>query len=68
MDRKLAAALLAVTLGLAGCGSTDLERGATGAAFGAIGATVLGGNAVTGAALGAGAGVLCDDLTPTICR
>ncbi len=50
-------------LGLAACGDTDLERGVSGAAAGAVTAAALDGNVVTGAAVGAAAGVLCDDLT-----
>jgi hypothetical protein len=59
--------ILAVTA-LAGCGNTDLERGVTGGAIGAVGAAALGGNALVGGAVGASAGVLCDDLTPRLCR
>ena len=50
-------------LGLAACGDTDLERGVSGAAVGAVAASAVNGNVVTGAAVGAAAGVLCDDLT-----
>ena len=62
--------LLAVmaSFGLAACGDNDLERGVSGAAIGAVGAELTGGNAVTGAAVGGAAGVFCDDLTPQLCR
>ena len=52
---------LGLVLGLAACGQTDLERGATGAAIGAGAAAVLDEEPLVGAALGAGAGVLSDD-------
>jgi hypothetical protein len=67
MDKKVFAALVAATLALGACGNTDLERGATGAAIGAVGAAALGGDPLVGGAVGAGAGVLCDDLTPQLC-
>jgi len=47
---------------LAACGDTDLERGATGAAAGAVGAEVLDANPVTGAVVGGAAGVVSDDV------
>ncbi len=68
MQIKLATAAVAVLLALGACGETDLERGVTGAAIGAVGASALGGNPVVGGAVGAGVGVLCDDLTPQYCR
>ncbi|QHQ33999.1 hypothetical protein [Algicella marina] len=52
----------ALLLTLAACGDTDLERGATGAAAGAVTAEVFGGNVVTGAVLGGAAGVISDDV------
>ena len=52
---------------LAGCQmSADAERAAVGAGVGAVGAAVLDGNILTGAALGAAAGALCDDAG--VCR
>ena len=68
MQKKLTFAAVAALLTLAACGDTDLERGVSGAAIGAVTAEVLGGNVVTGAAIGGAAGVLCDDLTPENCR
>lgn len=68
MQKKSLLLVAVATLGLAACGDTDLERGVSGAAIGAVGAEVTGGNAVTGAAIGGAAGVLCDDLTPELCR
>ncbi len=56
------AAGAALLLTLAACGDTDLERGATGAAAGAVTAELLGGNVVTGAVLGGAAGVISDDI------
>lgn len=46
---------------LAGCLDNDLERGAAGAATGAVAADIVGGNVVGGALIGGAAGVLCDD-------
>lgn len=67
-SKKLAIMAFAL-LGLAACdGATDLERGLGGAAFGAIGSSLVGGNAATGAVLGGVAGVLCDEVTPDLCE
>ena len=68
MDRFFTAAVLAVTLAVAGCGDTDLERGVTGAAIGAVGAQATGNDPLVGGAIGAGIGVICDDVTPDLCR
>ena len=62
MQHKTWIAGLAVVLGLAACGQTDVERGATGAAIGAGAAAALDEDPVLGAALGAGAGVISDDV------
>lgn len=52
---------------LAGCQmSADGERAAIGAGVGVVGAAALNGNLVTGAAVGAAAGALCDDVG--VCR
>ncbi len=51
---------------LAGCLENDVERAAAGAVAGAVIADVTNGNILTGAAIGAGAGALCDDFR--ICR
>lgn len=60
-------AILASAGTLAACeGMTDLERGAVGAGAGALAAEAVDVNPVTGAAIGAGAGVFCDDAG--ICR
>ena len=53
-------ALCATTL--SACLDNDLERGGVGALGGAVVADALGGNVVTGALIGAGAGLVCDDL------
>jgi hypothetical protein len=68
MQKTFTFAAVAAVLTLAACGDTDLERGVSGAAIGAVTAEVLGGNVLTGAAVGGAAGVLCDDLTPEACR
>ena len=60
----IAASSLAI---LAGCQmSADGERAAIGAGVGVVGAAALNGNLLTGAALGAAAGALCDDAG--VCR
>ncbi len=51
---------------LAGCLSPEGERAAVGAGIGAVGAAIMDGNVVTGAAIGAAAGALCDDAG--VCR
>ena len=51
---------------LAGCRSTDIQRGVIGATAGAVIADSLGGNALAGAAAGGAAGALCDDLN--VCK
>lgn len=53
---------------LAACGDTDLERGVSGAAIGAVGSAAVDGDPLTGALIGGAAGVLCDDVTPDLCR
>lgn len=52
-----------ILLALVACGDSDLERGATGAAVGAVAAEALGENVIVGATVGAAVGVLSDDLT-----
>lgn len=47
---------------LAACGDNDFERGLTGAAAGAVVAEATDNDPLVGAAVGAGAGVLSDDL------
>ena len=68
MRTFLSIGAVAAALALSGCGDTDLERGVSGAAIGAVGAELTGGNVVAGAAVGGAAGVLCDDLTPELCN
>lgn len=63
MRKALSFIAIASVLGVAACGETDLERGATGALIGGGVAAVTNNDVVTGAAVGATAGVLCDDLT-----
>lgn len=63
MRKTISFFAVVAVLGLAACGDSDLERGVSGAAIGAVGAKALDGDVVTGAAVGAAAGVLCDDLT-----
>ena len=53
-------------LGLAGCLETDLQRGAAGAAAGAVLADQIGTDQTATALAGAAAGLLCDDAG--ICR
>ena len=49
--------------GLTACVSSDLERAGVGAAVGTGAALLLDTNPVVGAAVGAAAGAVCDDLT-----
>ena len=67
MQKTISLAAVAAIFALAACGDSDLERGVSGAAIGAVGAELVGGNVVTGAAVGGAAGVLCDDLAPELC-
>lgn len=53
---------------LAGCLQTDQERALAGAVGGAVVADALDENVVAGAAIGAGAGMFCDDLNVPGCR
>ena len=59
---------MSVAATLAACGDSDLERGLSGAAAGAVAADVTDNDVGTGALIGGAAGVLCDDLTPQLCR
>lgn len=68
MRKTLPLVITSAVLALAACGDTDLERGVTGAAIGGVGARVAGGDALTGALVGGAAGVVCDDVTPDLCR
>jgi len=54
-------------LGLAACGDTVGEQAVIGGAVGGVGSAALGGNAVAGAAVGAGANVLYCDANPGEC-
>lgn len=60
--------LFVTALGLSACGYSDLSRGGTGAAAGAVLAAATDNNPVTGALVGAAAGALCDDVTPELCQ
>ena len=68
MHRTILSLAVAAVLGLAGCIDTDLERGLTGAAAGALLADAVGGNALTGALIGGAAGATCDDLGAQVCQ
>ncbi|MEN9062408.1 MULTISPECIES: hypothetical protein [Ponticoccus] len=65
--RTLIIALTACTA-LAACEGTDLERGALGAGIAGGAAMATGGNVAGAAAVGGLAGVVCDDVTPQLCR
>lgn len=54
--------------GLAACEGSDLERGVIGAGIAGGTAAATGGNVAGAAAAGGAAGVLCDDVTPQLCR
>ena len=62
MHLKSLVVVLALVGTLSGCLENDLERGAAGAAGGAVIAGATGGNVVGGAIIGGAAGILCDDL------
>lgn len=62
MQKLVTVVLFAAATALAGCGGTDLERGASGAAIGGLGAAALDGNVAAGALAGGAAGVFCDDV------
>ncbi|MEO8529879.1 MAG: hypothetical protein ABI459_01535 [Deltaproteobacteria bacterium] len=65
--RKLSAFLiLASAMSLSACLDNDLERAGAGAIGGAVIADAVGGNVAAGAVIGAGAGVICDDVG--VCR
>ena len=68
MHNKTWTFVLLASAALAACGTTDLERGVTGAAIGAVVADVTGNSPVVGAAVGGSVGVICDDVTPDLCR
>lgn len=55
-------ALLASSFALSGCLQTDTERALAGAAAGAIIADATDNSVLTGAALGAAGGAVCDDV------
>ncbi len=65
MSRISMLLVVAAVAGLSAC-TPDQERAAVGAGAGAVGAAILDGNILTGAAIGAAAGALCDDVS--ICR
>lgn len=59
MNTRIAIPLVAIAIGLAGCGTTTGDRGLSGAGIGAAGGAVVGamvGAPLAGAAIGAGAG------------
>jgi hypothetical protein len=68
MRFKTLLALPLLALPLAGCLENNTQRGVAGAAGGAVVASALGGNAVTGAVVGGAAGYLCKDLNVKGCR
>ncbi|MEM8656554.1 MAG: hypothetical protein AAF813_03400 [Pseudomonadota bacterium] len=62
MSRSKTITALIVAMGLAACTQgSDLERGAVGAAVGAVGANAIGESPVVGAAVGGAVGVLADN-------
>ncbi|MCB4379050.1 hypothetical protein FZX02_01010 [Synechococcus sp. MU1644] len=67
MRIKTLVLVTAAALGLAACGDTVGEQAVFGGAAGGVGSAVLGGNAVAGAAVGAGANVLYCDRYPSRC-
>ncbi|EPX85165.1 hypothetical protein [Salipiger mucosus] len=62
---------LAAVLGLAAvaaCESSDLPRAGLGAGAGYLVDRASGGDGTVGAAVGATAGTVCDDVTPQFCN
>lgn len=62
---------IAAILGLftvAACESSDLSRAGIGAGTGYLVDRAVGGDGMVGAAVGATAGVVCDDVTPQVCN
>ncbi len=66
MVQSLKIAGLVASIGLLAACDNDVERGVSGAAIGAAAASVTNNNVATGAAIGAVAGVFCDDAN--ICQ
>lgn len=56
------AAVAAISVTLAACQGTDIERGTIGAVGGALAAEATGGDPVLGALAGGAIGVACDDI------
>jgi hypothetical protein len=63
MQKKTWIGAVVALVALAACGDTLLEQGLLGAGAGAGAAIVLGGDATTGAVLGAGANIYCQTST-----
>ncbi|ETX29519.1 hypothetical protein [Roseivivax isoporae] len=67
--RKFALVAAVLSLGgVAACESSDLPRAGVGAGAGYLIDRAAGGDGVTGAAIGAAGGVVCDDVTPGLCN
>ena len=63
MQRKSWIGAIVALVALASCGDTLLEQGLLGAGAGAGTAIVLGGDATTGAVIGAGVNIYCQTST-----
>jgi osmotically inducible lipoprotein OsmB len=66
MNTRIAIPLVAMAIGLAGCGTNPGDRGLSGAGIGAAGGAVIGamvGAPLAGAAIGAGAGAVAGVAT-----
>ena len=59
---------LVIVTSLSGCLANNAQRGAAGAASGAVISGVTGGSPVTGAVIGGAAGYLCNDLNMPGCQ
>ena len=59
--------IAAATLALSACGGSEAERALSGAGIGGITAAALGGDPTLGLAVGAVAGILCNDFSPGYC-
>lgn len=65
---KTTALFITAILAVSACGTTDLQRGATGAVAGALAGEAISDEPLAGAVIGGVAGVLCDDAGVRGCQ
>lgn len=68
MSIKSIVLIIPLAFALSGCLENNTQRGVAGAVGGAVVADAVGGNPVTGAVIGGGAGYFCKDLKVPGCR